>query len=95
MGRLEGKEVIITAAGQGIGKATAITFHNEGANVTATDINEKTLSDLSNEYPKIKVNKLDSTKNDDIKSFINARVSRLFVIYFSYLLNFHITILLV
>ena len=72
MGRLEGKEVIITAAGQGIGKATAITFHNEGANVTATDINEKTLIDLSKEYPKIKVNKLDSTKNDDIKSFINS-----------------------
>ena len=72
MGRLEGKEVIITAAGQGIGKATAITFHNEGANVTATDINEKTLSDLNKEYPKIKVNKLDSTKNDDVKSFINS-----------------------
>ena len=72
MGRLEGKEVIITAAGQGIGKATAITFHNEGANVTATDINEKTLRDLSKEYPKIKVNKLDSTKNDDVKSFINS-----------------------
>ena len=72
MGRLEGKEVIITAAGQGIGKATAITFHNEGANVTATDINEKTLSDLNKEYPKIKVNKLDSTKNDDVRSFINS-----------------------
>ncbi len=72
MGRLEGKEVIITAAGQGIGKATAITFHNEGAKVTATDINEKTLSDLNKEYPKIKVNKLDSTKNDDVKSFINS-----------------------
>ena len=43
MGRLEGKEIIITAAGQGIGKATAITFHNEGANVTATDINENRL----------------------------------------------------
>ena len=72
MDRLEGKEVIITAAGQGIGKATAITFHNEGANVTATDINEKTLSDLNKEYPKIKVNKVDSTKNDDVKSFINS-----------------------
>ena len=72
MGRLEGKEVIITAAGQGIGKATAITFHNEGANVTATDINEKTLSDLNKEYPNIKVNKLDSTKNDDVRSFINS-----------------------
>ena len=72
MGRLEGKEVIITAAGQGIGKATAITFHKEGANETETDINEKTLSDLNKEYPKIKVNKLDSTKNDDVKSFINS-----------------------
>ena len=72
MGRLEGKEVIITAAGQGIGKATAITFHNEGANVTATDINESTLSELNKEYPKIKVNKLDSTKNEDIKEFINT-----------------------
>ena len=68
MGRLDGKEVIITAAGQGIGKATAITFHNEGANVTATDINENTLSELNKEYPKIKVNKLDSTRNEDIKA---------------------------
>ena len=72
MGRLDGKEVIITAAGQGIGKATAITFHNEGANVTATDINENTLSELNKEYPKIKVNKLDSTRNEDIKAFINT-----------------------
>ena len=31
--RLEGKKVLITAAGQGIGKATAIAFHNEGATV--------------------------------------------------------------
>jgi len=72
MGRLDGKEVIITAAGQGIGKATAITFHNEGASVTATDINENTLSELNKEYPKIKVKKLDSTKNEDINEFINT-----------------------
>ena len=26
-GRLEGKKIIVTAAGQGIGKATAIAFH--------------------------------------------------------------------
>ena len=37
--RLENKNMVVTAAGQGIGKATAIAFHNEGANVTATDIN--------------------------------------------------------
>ncbi len=28
-GRLEGKKIVVTAAGQGIGKATAIAFHNE------------------------------------------------------------------
>ena len=42
--RLNGKNILVTAAGQGIGKATAIAFHNEGASVIATDINEKTLS---------------------------------------------------
>ena len=46
-GRLEGKKIIVTAAGQGIGKATAIAFHNEGADVTATDLNDKTLADLN------------------------------------------------
>ncbi|MEY3434856.1 MAG: hypothetical protein RLZZ195_338, partial [Pseudomonadota bacterium] len=39
MKRLENKSVIITAAGQGIGRETAIRFLNEGANVIATDIN--------------------------------------------------------
>ena len=41
--RLENKNIVVTAAGQGIGRATAIAFHNEGAKVIATDINEKTL----------------------------------------------------
>ena len=68
-GRLEGKKIIVTAAGQGIGKATAIAFHNVGANVTATDLNEKTLADLNKEYPDIKVQKLDSTDNSAILEF--------------------------
>ena len=46
--RLEGKFAIITAAGQGIGKATAIRFANEGCKVIATDINPNTLKDLEN-----------------------------------------------
>ena len=29
--RLENKNIVVTAAGQGIGRATAIAFHNEGA----------------------------------------------------------------
>ena len=35
--RLENKNIVVTAAGQGIGRATAIAFHNEGAKVIATD----------------------------------------------------------
>ena len=70
--RLENKDIIVTAAGQGIGRATAIAFHNEGANVIATDLNEKTLEALNKEYPKIKIYTLDSTDNNAIKAFTNT-----------------------
>ena len=43
---LEGKVVLITAAGQGIGRASAERFISLGARVIATDINDKTLSTL-------------------------------------------------
>ncbi len=68
-GRLKGKKILVTAAGQGIGKATSIAFHEEGAHVTATDLNDKTLADLNKEYPEIKVQKLDSTDNNAIIEF--------------------------
>ena len=41
--RLAGKTAFITAAGQGIGKATALAFAREGAKVWATDVNEMLL----------------------------------------------------
>ena len=51
-GRLEGKKILVTAAGQGIGKATAIAFHKEGAHVTATDLNDKTfiIAEIGNNH---------------------------------------------
>lgn len=67
--RLENKNIVVTAAGQGIGRATAIVFHNEGANVIATDINDKTLETLNKEYPNIKVKNLDSTNKQAIEKF--------------------------
>ena len=46
---LAGKTVLITAAGQGIGRASAIAFHQVGATVHATDINTETLAQLNAE----------------------------------------------
>jgi 2-keto-3-deoxy-L-fuconate dehydrogenase len=46
-GRLNGKTALITAAGQGIGRATALAMLREGARVIATDINQAALSDLA------------------------------------------------
>jgi len=45
--RLAGKTAFITAAGQGIGRATAEAFVREGARVIATDINDELLADLA------------------------------------------------
>ena len=43
-GRLAGKTAFITAAGQGIGRASAIAMAREGAKVIATDVNAKLLA---------------------------------------------------
>ena len=67
--RLENKNIIVTAAGQGIGRATAIAFHNEGANVFATDINEKTLKLLKDEFPRIDTFKLDSSNKKEVENY--------------------------
>jgi 2-keto-3-deoxy-L-fuconate dehydrogenase len=45
-GRLAGKVAFITAAGQGMGRATALAFAKEGAKVWATDLNAKPLDEL-------------------------------------------------
>ncbi len=44
--RLKGKTALITAAGQGIGRATALAFAREGASVTATDLDASKLEGL-------------------------------------------------
>lgn len=47
MGRLSGKRALVTAAGQGIGRASALAMAAEGAQVFATDINEAVLEGLT------------------------------------------------
>ena len=54
--RLEGKTALVTAAGQGIGFASAIQMAREGATVYATDVNPKLLvnySGVANVQPRI------------------------------------------
>ena len=67
--RLKNKKIVITAAAQGIGRATAIAFSNEGAEVIATDINEEKLNLLQSEYPNIKTQILDSTNKTAVENF--------------------------
>jgi 2-keto-3-deoxy-L-fuconate dehydrogenase len=47
MGRLDGKRILVTAAGQGIGRATVLAMQREGARVLATDVNESLLAELA------------------------------------------------
>tara|TARA_X000000368_G_C22827862_1_gene622024 strand:- start:6 stop:743 length:738 start_codon:yes stop_codon:yes gene_type:complete len=70
--RLENKTIVVTAAAQGIGKATAIAFAKEGAKVIATDINEEKLNEVKADYSNIKTFKLDSTNKVDVENFCKS-----------------------
>ncbi len=63
-GRLQGKTAFITAAAQGIGRATALAYAAEGAKVIATDVNEAGLASLAT--PSITIHRLDATDPNDI-----------------------------
>jgi 2-dehydro-3-deoxy-L-fuconate 4-dehydrogenase len=63
-GRLAGKTAFLTAAAQGIGRATALAFAAEGAQVIATDVNEQKLAEIAG--PAIRTRKLDALHAADI-----------------------------
>ena len=65
-GRLQGKTAIVTSAGQGIGRASAIAMAREGAKVWATDIREDLLRSLPAEQVGIEIFGLDVLKQDQI-----------------------------
>ena len=70
--RLKNKKIIVTAAAQGIGKSTAISFANEGASVIATDINYNILENIKNDNDKIETKKLDCTNKNEVEAFCNS-----------------------
>ena len=64
--RLEGKTVVATAAGAGIGRASAIAMAREGATVYATDIDEAALESLNALSDNLICSKLDVTNPEGI-----------------------------
>lgn len=67
--RLQGKTALVTAAGQGIGKASALAMAAEGAQVWATDVNEKLLAGYAG-VPNIRTAALDVLDKAAIQKLI-------------------------
>jgi 2-keto-3-deoxy-L-fuconate dehydrogenase len=70
--RLEGKTILVTAAGQGIGRASALALAAEGAIVIATDINQQTLSSLTAENKSIDTRLLNVRDGGEIEALAKA-----------------------
>jgi NAD(P)-dependent dehydrogenase (short-subunit alcohol dehydrogenase family) len=68
--RLQGKRALVTAAGQGMGRAAALAFAREGAMVVATDIDEALVAGLST-ITGITARRLDVTRDDEVRKFID------------------------
>ena len=66
---LTGKTVLVTAAAQGIGRATALAFARSGATVHATDVNLDKLNELASEA-NITTGKLDVLSDEAVKAFV-------------------------
>jgi 2-keto-3-deoxy-L-fuconate dehydrogenase len=68
MGRLQGKNILVTAAGRGIGRACALAASAEGARVIATDLDPSALKGLDSSFIKTAV--LDGTDDEAVRSLV-------------------------
>ena len=64
--RLKDKRLLVTAAGHGIGRASAMACAAEGAHVIATDIDEAALASLAAAMPGVEAHRLDARDADAI-----------------------------
>src|SRR4029077_9729803 len=79
MGRLEGKSVVITGAGSGIGRAASLLFTREGARLIAVDKTEgvkETAKLVSDAGGTVEAIMADAGNEADVKGFIARAVSK-------------------
>ncbi len=78
-GRFAGRTAIVTGAGSGIGKATAVRLAREGATVVAADVSATRLDQLVAEYPDLALRPVacDITTDDGIRAVVDAAGSRI------------------
>src|SRR3982750_2698063 len=79
MGRLEGKSIIITGAGSGIGRAASLLFSKEGARLIAVDRSEsvkETAKLVGDAGGTVEAVMADAGSEADVKAFIDKAVSK-------------------
>src|SRR4051812_24086319 len=79
MGRLEGKSVIITGAGSGIGRAASLLFTKEGARLIAVDRSEnvkETAKFVSDAGGTVEAVMADAGSEADVKAFIDKAIAK-------------------
>src|SRR6185503_19243891 len=69
--RLQGKRALVTAAGQGMGRAAVLAFAREGAKVIATDIDEKLLAQYKGNAA-VSASRLDVTDDKAVAAFVES-----------------------
>jgi 3-oxoacyl-[acyl-carrier protein] reductase len=80
MGRLDGLVAVITGAGSGIGRASAVAFAAEGASVLAADLNADSAAETARQVAAGGANAdsvaVDVTRADQVESMLQAAVDR-------------------
>jgi 2-keto-3-deoxy-L-fuconate dehydrogenase len=70
--RLKGKRILVTAAGQGIGRASVLMMAAEGAQVIATDVNAALLASLAG-VPGVETRRLDVLDDAEVAAVVGAQ----------------------